>query len=177
MSRSSLVLYAASSELEVAPQRLINLLISCGLIDRPLGDQAFLAGDRFFQHITFLGCSPSIALLPEQGENFLRIDISCYAEPVLFAGSRAHTPLCRYCGKPYAEDWKERIQSAGDSMLRCAGCGRSKPIAQLNFRRRACYSRSIIRISPVFESEAMPSPQLLEALASAFDMPFRYAYL
>lgn len=175
--RSSLALYAAAPETGVSLRQISGLLASCGLISSPLGDQAFLAGDRFFQHISFLGCAPAIALRPEQSENFLRINISCSSRPLFFAAPRAYAPLCPHCRNAFSDGWKQAVESSDDGMLTCDGCGRSSPISQINFRRRACYSRAVIRISPVFESEAVPAPNLLALLASEFDVPFHYAYL
>jgi hypothetical protein len=161
----------------VASQRLIALLVSNGLMGSPLSDAKFLAGDRFFQYVSFLGCSPSLSLLPEQGDDHLRIEISSLVRPVLSVAQRVHIPLCLHCGKPHTEGWQWRIGESIDGSLKCGSCDQSNRIEQLNFRRRACYSRNFIRISPVFESEAIPAPQLLQALQSEFDTPFQYAYL
>jgi len=175
--RPSLVLYAALADHEVPAQSLVALLSSNGLIGRALSEHKFLAGDRFFQSISFLGCSPSIALQPQQGEVYLRIEISSFVRPVLFCAPRAHTPLCRHCGRPFLEDWPLRINQSTDGNMVCKSCDLPNRIEQLNFRRRACYSRSVVAFSPVFESEAVPSEQLMQALQSEFATPFRYAYI
>lgn len=172
---SSLTLYATASPAAIDHVRLIEHLESLQLIARPLSETQFLAGERFFHYITFLGCSPAIPLLPEQGEHYIRISVPRLDKPQLFYSLRAHPPLCPACKAPLA-DWKQTIQMASEGQIECESCQYVANIDQLHFRKRACYAQAVIRIEPVFESEAIPDTALLTALATEFGGEFKYAY-
>ena len=175
MSLSSLALYSQDS-VSLAHAELIELLNSIELTGKPLGAFQFLAGPRFFNHIIFLGCAPNIPTLPHQGENYIRISVLLRTNPILLAGTRAPAPLCPDCKQPF-ERWKTRIGAAEDETISCLQCHASIPVAHLNFRKRACFSRHIIRIEPIFESEAIPADGFLDSLSRAFSADFKYAYI
>jgi hypothetical protein len=66
----------------------------------------YLPGDRFMDHVTFLGCSPSIALSPEDGDNYCFIRIHEAAKvPVLYAGKNTPAPYCPQCQQT-KDDWQ-----------------------------------------------------------------------
>jgi hypothetical protein len=154
----------------------MELIRSIELTGKPLGSFQFLAGNRFFSHITFLGCAPNIALQPEQGPHYIRISIPPLEKPVLLSGARAPAPLCTDCKQPL-ENWKSRIESAEGEVIHCHQCHASIPVADLNFRKCACFSRNIIRVEPVFESGAIPANGFLDTLSTTFNTSFKYAYI
>lgn len=175
MSLAALTLYPPATGASPDSTELAGLLAELGLIGAPCGPQTYLAGKRFFDHITFLGCSPRLALRPEAGDDHLRIELFALATPRLFASANAHTPLCPECRQALA-DWRTVIAQSKNGQMNCGHCGAVIPIDVLNFRRRACYARTLVRISPVFESEAIPTETLLDSIEDRLAMRLRYAY-
>jgi len=176
MSLSSLTLYTRDSSVGSIQIELIELLVSVGLIGDPIHATQFLAGPRFFKHITFLGCAPNISTLPEQGPQFIRITIPELTKHGLFFGSRAPAPLCGHCKHTF-DNWVEDIKHSENNGITCPQCHTSTPISHLNFRKKACYSQNIVRIEPIFESEALPANGLLDTLNKRFNAHFAYAYI
>lgn len=74
------------------------------------------------------------------------------------------------------DDWLAAIDAASGSRIECARCKQQVDISRLHFRKRACYTRFVIQIQPVFESEAIPDAGLLAALEDTFGAEFKYAY-
>ena len=206
MQLSSLALYATSTDVEIDRAQLVGFLASRKLIGQPIREallpvseellaeegllggeglsanegvsmsESFLAGEDFFKAISFLGCSPAIALRPEDGPQFMRITVGVSAVPILFTHQRARPPLCMACKTPM-HDWKGTIRRSSENSIECEHCQQVNAIEQLHFRKRACFTRTVIRIQPVFESEAIPDSSLLFALADIFNVEFRYAYI
>ncbi|MCP4008352.1 MAG: hypothetical protein GY726_02430 [Proteobacteria bacterium] len=81
MSLSSLTLYTQDNSVGLVHAELIELIRSIELAGKPLGSFQFQAGNRFFSHITFLGCAPNIALQPAQGPHYIRISIPPLEKP------------------------------------------------------------------------------------------------
>jgi len=175
LQAAALTIYAVDSGVAVDLLRLRVLLQRLGLIDAGLAGDEFAAGPRFFNGITFLGCSPSIVLDEAQGENPLRISLHTSKLPVLFFSERARPPLCLHC-KAALDDWKALIDQARDGQLDCPSCGQANVVGKLHYRKLACFSRVAIEIQPVFEREAVPDPGLLAALEAEFSVAFKYAY-
>ena len=174
---SSLVHYSAyGGTTRPAHDRLIEHLRSIGLIGEPCGAACYLSGPRFFNHITFLGCAPSLILDPAEGEDYLRLEIPALSKPILHAGSSSRAPLCPECRNPI-DNWKTQLAEAKHGKVSCATCSSSHPVARLNLRKRACYSDCIVRIRPVFESEAVPGNELLAGLERDLGAHFGYAYI
>lgn len=176
MQLSSLTLYATSTDVAIDQAQLIAFLASRKLIGAPLSKAEFLAGEDFFKSIVFLGCSPAIALCPEDGEQAIRIGVFALDAPFLYAHQRARPPLCLSCKAPI-ENWLVAIGDACSDQIECESCRHPNVISRLHFRKRACYTRLAIRIQPVFESEAVPDGGLLAALAETFGSKFKYAYI
>lgn len=173
--KASLTLYVPDKTVYVDHGKLIQTLLSIELIGAQTGEYQFLAGNNFFNHIGFLGCSPNIPLTLEQDEHPLQVRIPSLNTPALFCGSRAWAPLCPEC-KHALQTWKDSIENKIEAGIYCDRCHTLIPTENLNFRKRACYSRHVIHIEPVFESEAVPTPILLGVLADVFKTSFKYAY-
>ena len=176
MSRPSLTLYTATGSDHIAHSELIDLLKSIELIGKPIATSRFLAGSRFFSHIAFLGCAPNIAIGPEQGPQHIRITVPALPKPELFSGSRAPAPLCPAC-KQAIEHWKHHIGATKNGAISCPQCNVSTPVNHLNLRKRACFSKHIICIAPVYESEAVPTDGLIGTLNETFSTRFAYAFI
>ena len=176
MSLCSLTLYTQYNSVGSIHAELIEALTSLGFIGDPLHASQFLTGPHFFKYITFLGCAPSIPVLPAQGPQFIRVSIPALTKPGLFAGSRAPAPLCSSC-KHALDNWKQDIERSENDEITCPRCQASTAVSYLNLRKRACFSQNIVRIEPIFESEALPANGLLETLNKEFDARFAYAYI
>lgn len=134
----------------------------------------FYVGERFIDHITFLGCSPAIALSPEDGEQFCFVCVNELSDkPRLYYGSNTPAPHCRQC-KETREDWKLMLDD-GDTF--CTRCNMQERQQSLVWRKMAAISRLAIEIMHVYPHEAVPSPHLLEELAKVTNVEWAYAYL
>jgi hypothetical protein len=175
MSRPSLTLYAATDSRHIAHAELIDLLKSIELIGNPVATSQFLAGPRFFSQIVFLGCAPNILIDPKQGTQHIRIAVPVLSKPELFSARLAPAPVCPAC-KQEIEHWKQHIGATENGEIICPRCHVSTPVSHLNLRKRACFSKHIIRIAPVFESEAVPADGLMDTLSKIFSVHFTYAF-
>ncbi len=175
MALASLTLYSEHGSARPEHHRLIEHLGSIGLIGKACGPASYLSGPRFFHHITFLGCAPNLTLDPAEGDDYLHLEIPRLPRPLLYAGNSSRAPLCPDCRKAI-DDWREQLATSTDGIIGCTSCSTTHPVNALNLRKRACYSSCIIRIAPVFESEAVPGSELLAALNRVFDSHFGYAY-
>ena len=175
MLRPSLMLYPATDSSHIAHAELIGLLKSIELIGNPIATSQFLAGPRFFSQITFLGCAPNIQVDPKQGTQHIRIAVPELSKPELFSARRAPAPVCPSC-KQEIEHWKQHIGATENGDMICPRCHVSTPVSHLNLRKRACFSKYIIRITPVFESEALPTDGLMDTLSKTFNARFTYAF-
>ena len=174
MPLPSLTLFAREDAASPAHADLIARLQSIGLLGKPLATSLFLTGPEFFKHISFLGCAPNIPLIPEESDQFMRIHVRLLQRAQLFTADNARPPLCNSCRTPFAA-WQAEL-NADQPGLRCSHCGERTSAGDLKLGRRACYSRHVIQIAPVFEGEAVPSHILLSELEKQFDSPFAYAY-
>jgi len=176
LSASSLALYANGTGITHA--RLLDVLHAIDMIGESVGVFQYRAGKKFFNHIAFLGCSPSFHASAGNGLETppLRIYIPHLTRPKLFTSARGQTPLCPRCNHPLA-DWIQQLKTARAPEVRCHQCQNLAPLRELKLRKRACYSQHIIRIEPVFESEAVPADRLLSTLHEVLKVPFQYAYI
>jgi hypothetical protein len=147
-----------------------------GLLGEPIDDNSFLAGERFFDCISFLGCAPNLPLSPGEGDGYLRILLLALDEPTLFLSKKVHPVICPTC-KTRIDNWAEHIVAAKASVLSCPQCVNATPLQSLNFRKRACFSRTIMQIFPVFEAEANPADWFVNALNQEFDAAFKVAFI
>ncbi len=171
MSIGHLVLRAVPGGQVPTLHAVIQTLGEIGLIGAPYRteENRFLAGDRFLQLITFLGCSPYLQLEPPPGggDNFCHVHLSEPSEqPGFLYGSNTRPPRCPNCGQPFTE-WKiivERWWSRDETSPVCTGCGHAQNPMDWNWRRKAGFSRLFIGIPEVFPGEAVPVPDLLTTL-------------
>jgi hypothetical protein len=128
-------------------------------------------GEEFFQFITFLGCSPVVALgVAGKTAEICRIEISIPLEkPVFFAGTNLKAPRCPGCGHKSLEG---RI--IGDSWQHdprqhrwtCPECGNAFSAEQLQWRHCAGFGRFFLKVWGIFEGEAVPGDHLLNLLGT-----------
>ena len=174
MPLPSLTLFAREDSASPERAKLIARLQSIGLLGQQLDSSLFLSGTELFQHISFLGCAPSIPLTPGESDQFLRIQVPKLERAHLFTADNTRVPVCNTCRTPFAA-WQSQLKG-GAHILHCSNCRERTSVMDLKLGKRACYSRQIIQVAPVFEGEAVPSQNLLNELERCFDTPFAYAY-
>ncbi len=124
-------------------------------------------GPRFMEWVSFLGCSPQLRLEPNAtGEPFTWLHLPAPLEGTrLIAGRNLKPPRCPHCRRTFVARSRLRSLPADPAQqARCASCGRPAQWLALDWRRSACAARWHIAITEVYESEAIPTPALLEAL-------------
>ena len=170
-----LALYAGPGAIQTnGQQQLVNALKASGLIgsciDATSGD--YYPGEHFTELVTFLGCSPSIALSPEEGEQhcFIRIQRP-QAAPQLYAGANTGAPKCSQCHQ-VREDWIHC-----DDTDFCAQCTLLERQQYLAWRRRGLLSRWVVMLTNIYPHEAVPTSQLLTLLGDVSGLEWGYAYL
>jgi hypothetical protein len=170
MPHSKLIL-TPSSEAALPPTgQVVESLSAIGLTRDTratdvAGQAAYLAGDRFLQLITFLGCSPFVRLEQEHPDDseFSHIRIrGPFAQPLFRSGPNTTPPRCPVCRHRYVH-WGELAEQ--DS-FNCEGCGTNLSMTTLNWRQSAGTGRLFIEIWGVFPGEAVPSAELISALES-----------
>ena len=120
-----------------------------------------------------MGCSPKIAL-GETGEATAIRLIGPLDAPQFRSGSKLKKPRCPHCRQALMN--KDDRALKPDEEVLCARCGLSSPALALDWRRSAAYGRFFIDISTVFESEALPSENLLEKLELATGQGWDFFY-
>lgn len=147
-----------------------------GFLGEPLAENSFLTGERIFDYISFLGCAPNLPLTPEEGNGYLRIVLLALEEPALFLSEKVRPVKCPECAARI-DNWVEYIVPDYGPDLSCPQCEKATPLQNLQFRKRACFSRTIIQILPIFESEAVPADSFINALNAEFDARFEIAFI
>jgi hypothetical protein len=165
-------------------ETVLRALADTGLTAPPVEDTVdarYRAGDRFLDHITFLGCSPVIALdAPGAAGEMCLVEVTePFAEPGFLAGVNAKLPRCPAC-RYRVEGWEgvveEWRQAGRGHRWRCPMCGQEYAAPELDWRQSAGFGRVFVRISGIFEGEAVPGEELLRALAEAAGAEFTYFY-
>jgi hypothetical protein len=180
-------------EPERVPQDLGALrrtLEKLGFIGREIrlgGALHYLPGEHFLQLVTFLGCSPSVALEPPDGFPqgdagptgvtfcHVRIEESVSEVPRFIAGTDALAPRCPRCRSVL--DRLRPMQQGAREIWSCPSCGHGTPLWALDWRQRAGFARFAIEIWNIHPFEAVPSDPLLAALSrtSRGEWEFFYA--
>ena len=171
MQAPRLIFHPRHAEAAVESRTLVAALREAGLLGeaRPSqGVESYFAGEHFLELLTFLGCSPVIALSPEEGERYCYIDIETFDIPRLVTGSQAFQPRCRHCRAPIP-DWREQLGSEFDvsrASVACPQCGEETGLPGLNWKHAAGVGRQMIIIHNIYLHEAVPGEQLMQTLES-----------
>lgn len=151
------------------------------LIGSPLDgrEKAFLAGERFMRLVTFMGCSPYLRMEPEneQDKDFCHLRFSAdHTDLVFRSGKNTRPPNCPNC-KQRLTAWPEMMQQwTQQGHCHCPECHSEVDPTALRWRQNAGFGRFFIEIFSVFPSEAIPSPELLQALQDE-DGEWGYFYI
>lgn len=172
----ALLLYPRPGKLAVKEvSALIEPLSRIGFISEVLaGDQQadYLAGDRFTDLVTFLGCSPDICLSPEEGANYCFIRLHpATTDYRLYSGRNTKEPHCKQCRQPQP-DWRRVCD--GDY---CDQCGLTERIESFVWKKSAALARTAIEVMNVYPHEAVPSQYLLDSLSEVSRVEWVYAYV
>lgn len=163
---------------------LLYQLERVGFIGPPLmfrGQQHYRPGENFLQLLTFLGCSPVVALGEPgvTGDEFCHIQLEGpYDEPRYVGGSNVKVPRCPGCGFRI-ENWPALIaqwQEMPEQAWHCPLCGKTYRVPQLRWRQCAGFGHFFLHIWGVFEGEAVPSEDLLRALRESSGFDWQYFY-
>lgn len=171
MQAPRLIFHPHRAEAVVESQTLINHLSEIGLLGEARSSDdhsSFYVGEHFLELLTFLGCSPVIALSPDEGERYCYIDLETFETPRLITGSQPFQPRCRNC-RAAIPNWQEQLGTGFDVMkatVRCPQCGQESALPQLNWKHAAGVSRQMITIHNIYLHEAVPGEKLMQTLES-----------
>ncbi len=159
-------------------EQLVHALGDIGLLGAPLAgqDDTYLAGERFLQLITFMGCSPHVRLEPpvDGADAFCHLALlGPYDRPRLLHGRNTRPPRCPRC-KTAITNWREFVDA---DTITCSHCGATCSMAQLEWRRNAGYGRLFIEIRNIFPGEAVPVDELMNRLRETGGGEWGYFYL
>lgn len=137
--------------------------------------ERYLIGDKFLSLVTFMGCSPYIALEPPQhGEDFCHIEISAIYDQLQFIlGSPHPVSRCPQCRHRQA-DWQEL---PADLQYDCPKCGGQFSLTELDWQHNAGYGHCFVSVHGIYPQEAIPTTHLLSILEQAFGVPCSYFYI
>lgn len=183
-----LILHPCNPTADPPLLQLQQTLEQIALIAEPLrfGDRRhWRPGEAFLRRITFLGCSPVVALGEPgaTGDSFCHIAIEGPWPAARFRTTRQRRdPRCRHCRTPLTgsaldaalQQWQQQPLTAPPH--HCSGCGRDTPLPALDWRGIAGFGRLFIDIFGIFEGEAVPDASLLQSLAALTGGEWRYFY-
>ncbi len=171
----SLYLFPAMADQEPPDLEAVQTcLTGQQFIGNNLDQHHFLVGERFFEHVIFAGCSPSMQLQPPDDDSgqfvHLRL-LGIYAVPKQFVSSQYSKPRCPTC-RLRIKDW----QQLSGELPPCPSCGRNNTLESLDWRNYAARGRLLVEIRDVFPGEAVPGEQLLSALMAIDGQEWRYGW-
>lgn len=147
-----------------------------GLIgDQTSAGNSYWPGDAFLELVMFLGCSPQVALNPQQaaeGHSVPSIHFHIYPETRFLAAERRSAARCRKCRATV-----EAGQAIGwDEDVCCPECGDQAKGVELDWRQSAGYGRCFVEIQGIYAQEAVPADKLLSILSACSGDDWRYFY-
>ena len=184
MSAHKLILHPVVADAAPASEPgLISALGEIGLLGTPFeldGRSHFQTGPAFLDHISFLGCSPSIELEPPAHAleaaarcgGFCHLSLQSTTAAPQLRLRNGHGPRCRKC----RADIDPALIPLQHGSMTCPQCGRVTTTAHLNWRQAGAYARIFLEIWGIHAHEAVPSDGLLDHLATitGFDWGFFY---
>lgn len=183
------LLILCPTEFDTVPEDLPTLLaeLCCeGFIGESFefGDEHhYRPGEKFISHITFLGCSPVIAMEASElsGEGFSHIAFEGPLDsPHFIAGNNIKIPRCPSCGHRF-EEWQQLVkawqQQPDTHVFNCPECNRELNTPHLRWRKCAGFGRFFIKVWGIFESEAVPSPEFIALLEKLSSCQWQHFYI
>lgn len=185
MADNILYLHPRDPHIEVDTRALTEALHDIGLIAEPFlfqGTEHFKPGEEFLHLLTFLGCSPVVSLGEPglTGDEFCHIEFTTVtAEPRFISGDNIKVPRCRHCNHRI-DDWTTLLdtwRSDGTDQWYCPSCGKVTPLHRLKWKQCAGFGRQFIKVWGIFEGEAVPGEELMNALRTATHQEWDYFYV
>jgi len=148
-------------------------LLACG---RPGdGQKALAAGENFLSLIMFLGCSPQVALQPDQnpdGQALVSVGLRDFDWVTFRSADKPPAVRCPGCRTPLPDTAPQTF----DTLYVCGQCGRESPWFSLDWRQAAAYASFFIDVSGIYPYEAVPSDRLLAHLAGLSGCSWKYFF-
>lgn len=155
------------------PAAVVDALKTIGLLGTEHSAGLYSAGPEYLGLVTYLGCSPQIALGENEAATTIRVS-GIFGLPQFVQGGNLKPPRCPQCRKTMH---KPAASLAADVRLQCNHCGHAANACAFDWRRSAACARVFIEISNVFESEAVPGEVLIASLQDASGEAWDYCYL
>ena len=147
-------------------------------------------GKHFLQHISFLGCSPTIELEPPSDPatlpadsaagRFCHVFLHSSTSLCLRADKQCPAPRCPQCRQPFS-GWRTVFSTYQQNPTltdwTCSGCGFNGQLTDLSFRKAAGIGHTFIEIRGIYPSEAVPTDALLNRLQRLSGGPWRTIYI
>lgn len=183
MSAPKLVLHPVAPGQHPAPAALLAALHGLGFLGPAFdldGQRHYRAGPAFLDHISFLGCAPSIELEPPVIEpeaaaragRFCHIRLPEQATPARLRLRPGQRPRCRSCRGDIAP--AAFVEETAEIL--CPGCGRRCNPERLNWRQAGGYAGLFLDIWGIHAAEAVPGDRLLDSLARAGGCAWTFFY-
>lgn len=154
----------------------ITQLQNNGLIAQAIAEKkdSYYAGERFFDYIAYMGCSPAIQFeASETSDKFCHIKIHQHDQAQLIVSQmQTRAPHCPRCSKP-VKNW---LDTKTTETIHCNSCDTTSDIREFNWRKMAGYAQLFIEITDIFPKEAIPQQILLDKLCEVFDTKWLYFY-
>lgn len=167
-----LYLYPENPDYRCDEKNLIKRLQEMQFTGTEIGENLFATGNEFVSLLTFMGCSPNIELEPKDDIPFCYIEIENHDTNQLKAGKNLKPANCPNCNSAI----KTFIQNK-DLQFECPECSSKYDFQNLNWRKSAFIAKCWITIGNIYESEAIPSDQLLSALQKETNQLWKAAYI
>lgn len=169
---------------------LIARLREVEFLERPHDEKhpnRFLVGERFFQYITFTGCSPSMEVTPpaDGSLDFCHIHFSSIYPKTRFRSASqnvfARCPhSCKRKCRKRISNWSQAVSNwSKDSSavsFSCDKCAEQVSLYQLGWRHTAGFARMFIDIVSIYPQEGIPTDQFLSLLESQTGTQWDYFF-
>ncbi|MBF0217970.1 MAG: hypothetical protein HQL49_00360 [Gammaproteobacteria bacterium] len=172
---ANILLFTPPAQAPLPPTgEIITTLQAIDFIGEPYPDRIgidYQPGTALMQHLTFLGCSPALALGAPgiNGDAYCHIELlGPLATPRFIFGENLKPIACPHCRERLSATL---IKNSVDNLatLTCPHCQQRAPAATINWRKSAGCSRLFIKVWGIFDSEAIPNDSLLTPLGQLTD--------
>ncbi len=167
-----LYLYPENRKPSVDFSSILLTLKDLDFIDSNIAERRYATGNNFISLLTFMGCSPNIELEPQADKPFCYIEINTDEKEKFYSGINIKAAVCPECKTKITH-----ISNPADEKLHCPDCSNEFQISALNWRKTAFIAQSCIVVGNIYESEAIPNDQLLDALEKVSHSKWKYAYI
>jgi hypothetical protein len=163
-SEFKLYLYPEKPSYQANLAALRSLFAKLEFTGASLPHNRYATGNNFVSLLTFMGCSPDIELEPQDDKPYCYIEIESVKQPQFISGKNTKYPPCPHC--------KEKLTTQN-----CSNCNKTLDVTKINWRKSAFFASSWICIGNIYELEAIPSDQLLNALEAETGVKWKPAYI